>query len=88
MTGFAVIESLLGMNSTIFSKIMMKILLQHGFCQTVVVDADSKFLAAFKETMTPLKLNIHWASGNNRDSILVERFNLFLNKGLKILCTE
>ena len=88
MTGFAIVETLLGMNSTIFSKVMMKILLQHGFCHTVVVDADSKFKAAFKATMEMLQLNVHWASGNNHDSILVERFNLFLNKGLKILCTE
>ena len=43
MTGFAVMETVIGMNSTSFSKIMMKILLQHGFCHTVVVDADSKF---------------------------------------------
>ena len=88
MTGFAITEALLGMNSTIFSKIMMKILLQHGFCHTVVVDADSKFRGIFKETMQMLHLNVHWASGNNHDSILVERFNLYLNKGLKILCTE
>ena len=35
MMGFTIIESLLGMNSTIFSKIMMKILLQHRFCHTL-----------------------------------------------------
>ena len=67
---------------------MMKILLQHGFCHTVVVDADSKFRGMFKKTMQMLHLNVHWTSGNNHDSILVERFNLYLNKGLKILCTE
>ena len=88
MTGYAVIEGLDGMNSTIFSKVFMKIILQHGFCHTVIVDADPKFKAVFQETMRMLQVNFHMASGNNHDSILVERFNLFLNKGLKILCTE
>jgi hypothetical protein len=88
MTGFVIIEELLGLNSTIFSRVIMKILLQHGFCHTIIVDADSKFKGIFKETMQLLQLNVHWASGNNHDSILVERFNAYLNKGLKILCTE
>jgi hypothetical protein len=66
----------------------MKILLQHGFCHIVIVDADSKFKAAFQETMELLQINMHMASGNNHDSILVERFNAFLNKGLKVLCTD
>jgi hypothetical protein len=88
MTGFAIVEELRGLNSTTFSKVLMKILLQHGFCHTIVVDADSKFKGIFRETMKMLQINIHWASGNNHDSILVERFNAYLNKGLKILCTE
>ena len=66
----------------------MKILLQHGLCHTIIVDADSKFKATFEEMVKTLQINLHVASGNNHDAILVERFNSFLNKGLRILCSE
>ena len=67
----------------------MNIIFQHGFCHTLVIDADNKFWGIFKQTMSMLKFNVHWASSNNHDSILVKGFNLFFNKGLiMILCAE
>ena len=66
----------------------MKFLLQHGLCHTFVVDADSKFRSIFEHVMLRFKINLHVASGGNHNAIIVERFNTFLYKGLKIFCNE
>ena len=66
----------------------MKIWLRFGISHTIVVDKDSKFRATFEQTTELLKVNIHVLSGGNHDPMLVERINRYLNKALKIFCTE
>ena len=57
MTGFTVIEPVKQLNSGSFSKVLMKILLQHDLCHTVIIDANSKFKATFSEMIDKLHLN-------------------------------
>ena len=80
---FTIIEELTELNSDVFIRVAMKVLLQHVLCHTFVVDADSKFRLIFEHVMLRLKINLHVASGGNYNAIIVERFNAFLNKGLK-----
>ena len=88
MTSFAVIEPVTATNSDAFSKALMKILLTHGLCHTVIIDADSKFKATFSEVIDFLKLNKYELSKGNHQAMLVERFNKYLNKALKIFTNE
>ena len=89
MTGFAVIEELTELNSVAFTKVAMKVLLQHSICHTFIVDKDSKFRSLFEKVIGhTLKINLYPASGGNHDAIMVERFNAFLNKSLRIFCSE
>ena len=88
MTSFAVIEPVKETNSKTFAKALMKILLTHGLCHTVIVDADSKFKATFAEVISLLNLNKHDLSKGNHQAMLVERFNRYLNKVMKIFTNE
>ena len=88
MSSFAVIEPVQQLNSDSFTKALMKILLSHGLCHTVIVDADSKFKATFTEVIKLLHLNKHEISKGNHQVMLVERFNRYLNKVLKIFNNE
>lgn len=42
----------------------------------------------FRESCELLKVNTHTLSGDNHNPMLVERFNRYLNKGLKIMVNE
>jgi len=53
----------------------MRIVLQYGFCHTVILDKDFKFMGVFKESLDLLNINYHVLSGNNHNSMLVERIN-------------
>ena len=88
MTSFAVVEPVKETNSKTFAKALMKILLTHGLCHTVIVDADSKFKATFSEVISLLNLNKHELSKGNHQAMLVERFNRYLNKVMKIFTNE
>ena len=66
----------------------MKIILSHGIPHTIVLDKDSKFYGTFRETCDLLQLNVHTLSGNNHKGMLVERFNHFLNRGLRVITNE
>ena len=66
----------------------MKVLLQHSICHIFVVDKDSKFRALFESTMKTLMINLYPTSGGNYNAIMVERFNAFLNKSLRIFCNN
>ena len=66
----------------------MKVLLQNGLFHTLVVDADSKFLSIFKHSFQRMKMNLHVTFGGDHNAILVERFKVFMNKGLCIFCPE
>jgi hypothetical protein len=67
------------MNSSGFSKAIMKICLTMGLPHTIVINKDSKFCKTFKETMNLLQINLHVASGGNHDPVLTERFHVFAN---------
>ena len=88
MTSFAVIEPVSAANSDVFSKALMKILLTHGLCHTIIIDADSKFKATFSEVISFLKLNKYELSKGNHQAMLVERFNKYVNKALNIFTHE
>jgi hypothetical protein len=66
----------------------MKILLRYGFCATAVLDKDSKFFGVCREALDLLQINCHVLSSNNHNPMMVERINRYLNKSLKILCSE
>ena len=88
MTSFAVVEPVKQLNSDSFSKALMKVLLTHGLCHTIIIDADSKFKATFTEVIKMLELNKHEISKGNHQAMLVERFNKYLNKVMKIFNNE
>ena len=88
MTGFSVCEDTPRQSAESFAAALMKIWLRFGFSHTIVVDKDSKFRATFEQTAALLKINIHVLSGGNHDPMLVERVIRYLNKALKIFCTE
>jgi hypothetical protein len=85
MTGFSIMESIPHKNSTNFASGIMKIQLRFGFCHTIVLDKDSKFFGVFKEAVDLFQINRHMLSRNNHNPMLVECFNCYFNKGLKIM---
>ncbi len=66
----------------------MKIILPYGFCHTVVLDKDSKFLGICRKALDLLQINCHILSGNNHNPMLIERINRYLNAGLQIMTNE
>ena len=66
----------------------MKILLRYGICATAILDKDSKFFGVFQEALDLLQINCNVLSSANHNGMLVEGINRYLNKGLKIMCTE
>ena len=71
-----------------FASAIMKILLQYGICATAVFDKDSKFFGVSREAFDLLQINCYVLSSANHNRMLVERVNRYLNKGLKIMCSE
>ncbi len=88
MCTFAAMEPVTKPSATTFASAIMKIILQYGFCHTVVLDKDSKFLGVCRESLNLLKINCHILSSGNHDPMLVERLNRYLNKGLKIMVNK
>ncbi len=88
MTGFSAMETVQHANSTTFASGIMKIQLRFGFCHTIVLDKDSKFLGAFKEAVNLLQINFQVLLGGNHNPMLVKQVNWFLNKRLKIMTNE
>lgn len=88
MTSYACNQSVQKANSTSFAKALMKIILTHGIPHTLVLDKDSKFYGTFRETCDLLQMNVHTLSGDNHKGMLVERFNRYLNRGLRVLTNE
>jgi hypothetical protein len=84
MPGFAAIEPLKEMNSSSFAKSVYAILLRYGLSQLVITDPDSKFKGNFKEAFLILKIQHHLSTRGNHNAILVERFNRYLNSGLRV----
>jgi hypothetical protein len=86
MCTFAAMEPVTNSLATTFAS--TKIILQYGFCHTVVLDKDSKFFGVCHESLDLLKINCHILSGGNHDPMLVERLNRYLNKWLKIMVNK
>ena len=59
MASYAVVKPAKDVNSKTFSKALMRVLLTHGLCHTVIVDADSKLKGTFSEVTDLLNLNKH-----------------------------
>jgi hypothetical protein len=55
-----------------------------GLSQMVITDPDSKFKGEFKATFDLLGIQHHLSARGNHNAILVERFNKFLNSGLRV----
>jgi hypothetical protein len=66
----------------------MKIQLRFGLFHTIVLDKDSNFFGIFKEAVDLLQINCHVLSGGNHKGMLVNRVDLYLNKGLNIMTNE
>ncbi len=88
MCTFAAMEPVTNPLATTFASAIVKIILQYGFCHTVVLDKDSKFFGVCRESLDLLKINCHILSGGNQDPMLVKRLNCYLNKGLKIMVNK
>jgi hypothetical protein len=85
MTGFAAIEPMKDMNSYSFAGTVYSILLtRYGLSECVITDPDSKSKGNFKETFETLKVHHHMSARGNHNVILVERFNRYLNSGLRV----
>ncbi|KAL3794570.1 hypothetical protein HJC23_008026 [Cyclotella cryptica] len=74
-------------NSTSFAKALMKIILTHGIplrlCSIKIANSTAR-----SETCDLLQMNVHTLSGDNHKGMLVERFNRYLNRGLRVLMNE
>ena len=66
----------------------MRILLRYGICATAVLDKDRKFFGVCREALDLLQINCHVLSSANHNGMLVEQVNRYLNKCLKIMCSE
>lgn len=78
------IERMKEMNSSSFARAVYTILLRYGLPQLVITDPDSKFKRNFKEAFEILKIQHHLSARGNHNAILVERFNRYLNSGLRV----
>ncbi len=63
MCTFAAMEPISNVNSTSYASAIMKIILQYGFCHTVVLKKDSKFFGVCRKALDLLKTNAHVLSG-------------------------
>ena len=88
MCSVAAMEPVSNPSATTFALAIMKIILRYGFCHTVVLDKDSKFLGICREALDLLQINCHILSGNNHNPKLVEHINRYLNAGLQIMTNE
>ena len=88
MTGFDCMEPITNASANTFASAIMKILLHYGFCHTAVLDKDAKFFGVCSEALDLLQIHRHVLSSSNHNSMLVDRVNRYLTKGLKIMCNE
>jgi hypothetical protein len=59
-------------------------MLHYGLAKMVITDPDSKFKGEFKEAFKTLKIEHDMSSRGNHNAVAVERFNRFLNAGLRV----
>jgi hypothetical protein len=88
MTGFASMKPIQNANSKNFALAIMRTQLCYGFCHTIVLDKGRKFDSVCREALDLLQINCHVFLGDNHTSMMVERINRYLTKGLKIMANE
>jgi hypothetical protein len=88
MTTFTAIEPVSEMTSKSFAKAVYKIMMRYGLASMIVTDPDSKFKGEFKDMCELLKIPHHLSAKGNHNAIIVERFNKFLNSGMRIFTSE
>ena len=88
MTAFACGEPLSQPSAKTFASAIMKILLQYGICATAVLNKDRKFFGVYRAALDLLQINFHVLSSANHNGMLVKQVSRYLNKGLKIMCSE
>ena len=88
MCTFAAMEPITNPSATSFAFAIMKTILRYGFCHTVVLEKDSKFLGVCCKALDLLHINCHIFSGDNHNPMIVERLNRYLNAGLRIMTNE
>ena len=88
MCMFAVAKPVTNPSGMVYAQALLMIVLRFGLAHTSVLGADKKFYNSFRQMCKLLRLNVHTISGENHDPRLVERVNLYVNKGLKIFTQE
>ena len=89
MTGFSIVIDYDTANSSTFARLFVsRVLLIHGICRAVVVDADSKFRGLFASMCDALSLPLIPLSRGNHQGMRAERFNRYLNQVLTIECSK
>ena len=88
MCTFAVSEPVSTTNSTIYARALLMIMLQFSLAHTIVLDKDSTLYATFSQTCQLMNLNVHTVSSDKHVPMVVERINIYLNKGMKIFIQE
>ena len=88
MTTFAAIEPLKKLDSTTFSKTVYRIMMRYGLSALIVTDHDAKFKGQFKEMCKMLNIPHHLSARGNHNAVIVERFNRYLNSGMRIFTSD
>ena len=84
MTGFAAIEPVIEATSESLAKAVYKIFMRYGLCHMIMINPDSKCKGRFKGMTALLTFQHHMCARGHHDTILVERFNRFLNSALTV----
>jgi hypothetical protein len=79
MNTFAAIKPVSTTDATTYALVIMKIMLQFGFCHTCILDNDSKFYGVGRKALDLLKFISHVLSGGNHNLMIIERLNCYLN---------
>jgi hypothetical protein len=89
MTGFVIVTEFTSASSSTFARLFVsQVLLKHGLCLAVVIDADSKFRGLFEAMCTALGLRWIALSRGNHQGMRSERFHRYLNKALTNECSK
>ena len=88
MATFVAIEPIPTMNSKSFAQAVYKIIMWYVLASLIVMDPDSKFKKEFKEMCSLLQITPHISAKGNHNATIVERFNKFLNSGMRVFNSE
>ena len=72
----------------VYAQVLLVIMPRFGIVHTIVLNTGKENNNTFCQMCKLLRLKVHTISGRNHDSILVERVNAYLNKGLTIFIQE